>query len=119
MAVITQNTGVSATKTPQALTRTVLTASDTFTFQRGSRQFIHIRNNAGSTFTAVFTGSAPSQVGVPGLGGVVDGTAGLSAAITANAGIGLVLDLDQFFIYFGDGTVTLTGVSGCAAVLWN
>lgn len=118
MAVITQTPGVSGSKNPQVLARTTLTTSDTFVFQRGSRQFLHLRGN-GTVTSVTFTGSAPSTVVVPGLGGTVDGSVGLVATIPATSGVGLLLDLDQYFIIFGDGPVTITTAAGCIVSVWN
>lgn len=120
MAVITEMAGVNnaGSSAPVNLTRTTLTASDTLTFVRGSRQNLHLYNTTASPVVVTLVGSAPTSLTPSGYGGTLSTSGG--KAITVPASGWTMVELDDIWAFLtGSGTVTLTGGTGLVAALYN
>lgn len=95
------------------VTATVNTASasDTFTYVKGSGQLLELDNTTGGSLTLVIKGSAPNAAyPIPNTSETKDLTAGKS--ITVAAGVKKIINLDKICAYLeGNGTVTLSGAA--------
>lgn len=116
MATIVQS-NVSSATAAATLTRTTMTASDTFTFVQGAGQRLILWNTTASPVIITIDGTGGSVVAVPrslGLAGAIDVTAG--KAVTVPASSTVIINCDDYAAYF-QGTVTITGGTGLTAHL--
>lgn len=117
MAVITQvDNATSASGVPVTLTRTILSASDTLTFNQGTRQFLVLFNTTASPVTATIIGSTATTISPPGYGGTVSVSAGKAILVPATSTV--LVDLDDIYAYL-QGTITVTGGVGVTAHLFT
>lgn len=116
MAVIVQTSPVKGTGTPSNLTRSVLSASDTLTYNQGSKQVLVLFNTTAAAVTVTLTGSLASTVTPPGFGGTVS-VAGGKAIIVPASGTTHV-ELDDIYAFL-QGNVTVTNGTGLTAHLYN
>ena len=114
MAVITQ-VDVSGSNTPTTTTRTVLGASDTFTYSSGSGQTLNLYNTTASPVTCTLVGSGATTVSPAGLGGTVSVASGI--AVTVGASASVVVKLDKVSAYLV-GNCSITGGTGVVATLF-
>lgn len=116
MATIAQSQ-VSTATAAVALTRTVMTASDTFTYVPGAGQKLILWNTTAALVTITIDGTGGTVVSVPrayGLAGSVDVSAGKTVGVAASSTY--ILNCDDYGAYFA-GTVTITGGTGLTAHL--
>ena len=111
MAVITATSITSGSAT---VTRTTLSASDTFVYESSSRPVLILDNVTGGGLTVNIDGDGASAVSVAGVGSV-DISGGYSTATIA-AGTTLAIDLRKISAYLS-GTITVTGGTGIEAML--
>lgn len=109
MAVITQTDGATKSLVPVSIARTIMTASDTLTYVKGTKQELFLFNTTASPVNVTLVGTAPTSITVPGYGLV--STAG-GKVVTVPASGQTILSLDDIYLYLdGTGVVTLTGGS--------
>lgn len=120
MAVIAATSGVLGSGSNGAvnLTRTTLTASDTFTYVQGAGQVLSLYNTTASLVTVTLVGSAPTPLTPSGFGGTVSTAGGKAIAVPASGWTSVELD-DIWAFLTGNGTVTATGGTGLVAALYN
>jgi len=120
MAVITATSGVlgSSSNGPTNLSRTTLTASDTFTYVQGSGQTLALFNTTASAVAITIGGSLPTSLTPAGFGGIVSTAGGKSVTVPASGATYLELD-DIWAFLTGNGTITVTNGTGLSAVLFN
>jgi hypothetical protein len=117
MAAITQTSGVKDGGVPVAVTRTVLSASDTLTYNSGTGQVLVLFNTTASIVNVTIAGSAaPATIPVAGIGGTFSLAGGKVLAVPASGT--LVVDLDDLFQYL-QGNITLTNGTGVTAHLFT
>jgi hypothetical protein len=109
----TSLTAVGANTTPS----TVLTASDTFTYNSSSNQVLQLRNGTGGALTVNLLGNAATTVAVPGYGNVTV-SAGYSTGSIA-AGATVTIALNTIAAYLSGTSVTVTGGTGISATLYQ
>lgn len=119
MAVITQN-DLNNQSAAVALTRTALSASDTFTYVQGSGQVLILWNTTGSPVNITLTNATPNaNTAVPenlGFGGSIATGSGKQVTVGANGT--LAVSCDDYAAYLkGSGAATLTGGTGVTAHL--
>lgn len=93
-----------------------LTASDTFTYTKGSGQILYIDNVTAGALTINIDGDGGTTVPVGGIGSV-SVTSGYTLPSLA-AGASTVIPLDSIFAYL-QGTIAMTGGDAAEAVLMN
>lgn len=116
MATIAQSQ-VSTASAAVTLTRTAMTASDTFTFQQGAGQKLILWNTTASPVVITIDGTGGTTVAVDrklGLAGAIDVSAGKQVTVPASST--MMLNCDDYAAYF-QGTVTITGGTGLTAHL--
>lgn len=116
MATIVQS-NVSTATAVATLTRTAMTASDTFTYTPGAGQKLILWNTTASPVVLTFDGTGGTTVAVPrayGLAGSVDVSAGKTVTVPASSTV--ILNADDYGAYLA-GTVTITGGTGVTAHL--
>ncbi len=116
MATIVQSQ-VSTMAAVTTLTRTALTASDTFAYVPGAGQKLILWNTTASPVVITADGTGGTSVAVPkslGLAGSIDVTAGKTITVPASSTV--ILNADDYGAYM-QGTVTLTGGTGVTAHL--
>lgn len=117
MAAITQVDNATATTVaPVTLTRTVLSASDTLTYNQGTRQQLVLFNTTASPVTVTITGSTATTITPPGYGGTVSVASGKAVLVPATSTV--LVDLDDIYAYL-QGNITLTGGVGVTAHLYT
>jgi hypothetical protein len=112
MATITQTSALDASDVV-TLARTTLTASDTFTYVPGAKQYLLLANNTGGSITATVNGSANTPINVQGYGSVAT-AGGKAIAVPANTTMLVALDDISAFL---KGTISVTGGTGLIASL--
>lgn len=100
----------------RTVTETALTASDTFTYRKGTGQVLILRNATAGALSPVIDGAGGGSVPVSGVG-TVDVSAGYAVGSVA-AGVVKAIPLDSISAYL-QGVIALTGGSGMIAVLLN
>lgn len=113
MAVITQ-TSLQGSGS-RASTVTVLSASDTLTFQKGQRQVLVLHNATAGPLTPNLVGDNATTVPVQGYGSL-DVSAGYTCPSIA-AGETVVIPLDSISAYLSGTVVTVTGGDAMEAQL--
>ena len=104
----TQGTGA------KAITETTLTASDTFTYVTGGKQYLILRNDSAGALTPNIDGAGGTTVPVGGLGDV-DVSGGLTLASIA-VGDSVVIKTETISKYL-QGVITITGATDMTAQL--
>lgn len=94
---------------------TVLTASDTITFDPTKKQLAVFRNPTGSAINATIDGNAGTTVNAPGLP-PIDVSAGYVVAIPANSTRAVVL---SSIAAYCQGTVAVTGGTGAELTIYD
>lgn len=94
---------------------TVMTASDTITYDPNFKQLLVVRNGTAGALTLVIDGSDGTTVVKPGIG-VFNVSAGLSVPLPV--GETRAIDLGTISDYL-QGVVTLTGGTGASLQLFN
>lgn len=94
---------------------TVLTSSDTLTFDPRFKQLLVIRNPTGGSLTLNIDGDGNTTVIKPGVG-AVNVSGGYN--IVVGAGLSVAVVLSSISDYCG-GVVTLTGAASCVVQLFN
>lgn len=113
MATIGKFTG--GVNTPSTITETVLTGTDTFTYD--SSGVLVIRNSTGASVTVVLTGSTATTTKLVDGGGTVPLASGVSIAVAAGAIKSIKLGSIRDFL---TGTIAVTGgVAGVFAYILN
>ena len=91
-----------------------MTASDTFTYEPGTRMVLVLRNPTAGALSPVIDGGGATTVPVPGVGGL-DISAGYAVgAIAAGATVAIALDSIREYLV---GIIAVTGGTGLVAVL--
>jgi hypothetical protein len=100
---------------PFLATPTVLTASDTITFDLRFKQIMVVRNGTAGALTLNIDGDGANSVSKPGLGSV-----NISAGLNIPLAVGetRAVELSKIRDYC-QGVVTLTGASGASLQLFN
>ena len=98
----------------RVVTRTTMTASDTFTYNPNARAVLLLDNITAGPLTVTIDGNGGTTVPVAGIGNV-DVSSGFSTASIAAAAT-LAIPLDAISAYL-QGTITLTGGTGIRATL--
>lgn len=98
----------------RVVTRTTLTASDTFTFNADRNPVLELDNVTGGALTVTIDGASGTSVAVPGVG-AVDVSAGYSTGSIA-AGAKVAIPLNSIREYL-KGTIAVTGGTGISAAL--
>ena len=96
------------------VTRTTLTASDTFTYNLGREAVLILDNITAGALTVNIDGAGGTTVPVPGIGDV-SVSSGLSTGSIA-AGACVAIPLDTVFQYL-QGVIAVTGGTGIRATL--
>lgn len=96
------------------VTRTTLTASDTFTYNQGREAVLILDNITAGALTVNIDGAGGTTVPVPGIGDV-SVASGLSTGSIA-AGACVAIPLDTVFQYL-QGVIAVTGGTGIRATL--
>lgn len=120
MAVIAATSGVlgSGSNGPTNLTRTTMTASDTFTYVQGSGQTLALYNTTASLVTVTLVGTSPTSLSPSGYGGTVSTAGGKAISVPASGWT--LVELDDIWAFLtGNGTITATGGTGLVAALYN
>lgn len=94
---------------------TVLTTSDTITFDPTKKQLLVLRNTTGGSLTLKIDGDGGTTVNVDGLG-AVSVSAGYDIVVPASESRSVVLSTIR---HYCQGVVTLSGASGLTAQLFN
>ena len=101
----------------RTVTKTTMTASDTFTYIQNAGQLLVLRNTTAGALTVTITGSTAQSQTSPD-GGTTNYAAGYSTgSIPATTGE-VAIPLDSIKGYL-QGTLTLTGGTGITAVLYS
>lgn len=114
MAAITQ-TNATDGNAAATLTRTVLSASDTFTYIPGAKQVLVLYNTTASLVTATLIGAGATSISPPGYGGAISVAAGKAIPVAANSTVMVELDDVSAFL---QGACTITGGTGITAHLY-
>jgi hypothetical protein len=120
MAVIAQN-DLANQAAAVTLTRTVMSASDTFAYVQGSGQKMVLWNTTASPVNVTLTNATPNaNTSVPqsfGFGGAISTGSGKVVVVPATSTV--AIDLDDYAAYLnGAGAATLTGGTGVTAHLY-
>lgn len=116
MAAIPQSL-VKDAGVPVNLTRTTMSASDTFTFTQGTGQVLMLYNTTASPVVVALTGNAmPATIPVTGIGGTFSLAGGKSVTVPASGAT--VIDLDDIYQYLAGTSVTITNGTGLVAMLY-
>lgn len=98
----------------RTVTRTTLTASDTFTHNADRNPVLELDNVTGGPLTVLIDGAGSSTVSVPGVGSV-SVAGGYSTGVIA-AGAKVAIPLNSIREYLR-GTIAVTGGTGIKAAL--
>ena len=98
----------------RVVTRTTLTASDTFTFNNGKAPILILDNITAGALTVTIDGSGGTTVPVPGIGDVSVASGVTTGSIAA--GVCVAIPLESIFQYL-QGTIAVTGGTGIRATL--
>lgn len=115
MAAITQTIPATAVNGPVNITRTVLGASDTLTYNQGSKQQLFLFNTTAAAVNVTITGSLATTISPEGYGGTLSVAGG--KVITVPASGSTLVDLDDLSAFLV-GSVTLTNGTGLTAHLY-
>lgn len=98
----------------RVVTRTTLTASDTFTYNANARAVLILDNVTAGALTVTIDGNGGTTVPVAGIGNI-DVSAGFSTgSIAAGACVAIPLDAIAYYL---QGTIAVTGGTGIKATL--
>lgn len=114
MAAIAQ-TSATSVEEPVNITRTVLSASDTLTYNQSTGQTLFLFNTTASPVTVTLTGSGATTMRPKGYGGTVSLTGGKAVIVPASGST--MVDLDDISAYLV-GNITVTGGVGVTAHLF-
>lgn len=114
MAVIAAN-NVTSRGVPVTVPRTVLSASDTFSYTQGAKQMLVLYNTTAGLVTVTLIGSDVQTKTVDGYGTTLSTAGGKAINVPANATV--IVDLDDISAYL-QGTVLVNGGTGVTAHLY-
>ena len=100
----------------RTVTENTLTASDTFTYLRGTGQMLLIRNNTAGSITVTIDGADGVATAFPGIPSVPIQNGIALAAM--GVGVVRIVELDKVWPYL-QGVIAMTGGSGATAILLN